>query len=283
MTNAHQIDASLETPSGKSADTENFPVGRAIRPDLRPHVHAFYRFARAADDIADNPLMEPAEKLNRLRQFAAALTDDSLDLPAVTPLRNSLRETGVSPQHSLDLLTAFMRDAVKRRYTDWADLMEYCRYSASPVGRHVLALHGIGEAAWPANDALCSALQVINHLQDCADDYMEMDRVYLPLDDFAAAGIAPESLSAEKSSPALRQILDLQIERLTPLLQEARLLPKAVPDFRLKCETAVISALADRLTILLQKRDPLAGPVKLGRFGKICAALRGLVRAVVGV
>ena len=144
-------DQTISPPSGKNKDNENFPVGSLlIRPDLREHVHAFYDFARAADDISDDPLMDPNEKIARLDQFAAVLTGaDNQIIPSVVGLRKSLQATGITPQHSLDLLTAFKRDATQLRYDDWADLMDYCRYSASPVGRHVLALHGIGEKAWP--------------------------------------------------------------------------------------------------------------------------------------
>ena len=92
----------------------------------------------------------------------------------------------LDPQHARDLLTAFRMDVIKRRYRDWDDLMNYCRYSAMPVGRFVLDVHGEPRSTWPANDALCAALQIINHLQDCGKDYRDLDRVYLPLDLLAA-------------------------------------------------------------------------------------------------
>ena len=146
--------ASAPTASGKNRGTENFPVGSwLIRRDLRAHVHAFYNFARAADDVSDHPLLEPQEKIRRLDRFAAVLGGKGSDVPSAVAMRQSLLETGVTPQHCLDLLTAFKRDATQLRYRDWEDLMDYCRYSASPVGRHVLALHGIYQSAWPANDA----------------------------------------------------------------------------------------------------------------------------------
>ena len=91
-----------------------------------------------------------------------------------------LLERGFSDQHALDLLEAFRRDVTKLRYRDWDDLMDYCRYSAMPVGRFVLDVHGESPDTWPANDALCAALQIINHLQDCAKDYRDLDRVYIP-------------------------------------------------------------------------------------------------------
>jgi hydroxysqualene synthase len=267
--------------SGKNRSTENFPVGSfLIRPDLRAHVHAFYNFARAADDISDHPLLDPAEKIRRLDQFAAVLGDDAAEaVPEAAELRRSLRATRVTSRHSLDLLTAFKRDATQLRYTDWNDLMDYCRYSASPVGRHVLALHGIGEAAWPANDALCDALQVINHIQDCADDYRELDRVYIPEDMLAQHGGQIEDLSQDQSTPGLAATLHAMLDRLEPMMVEARKLPSFVPDPRLKCETSVIAVLAGRLIRLLRRRDPLSDKVKLGKISVAGAALTGLVRA----
>jgi len=270
-----------DTLSGKNRGTENFPVGSfLIRPDLRVHVHAFYDFARAADDISDHPLLEQGDKIRRLDHFVTALGDNSVkDVPSVVAMRKSLRATGITPQHCLDLLTAFKRDATQLRYRDWADLMDYCRYSASPVGRHVLALHGVGEEAWPANDALCSALQVINHIQDCADDYRELDRVYIPQDMLAQAGANTAELSACKASPALRSTLNAMLEKLAPMLATARDLPRHVPDVRLKCETSVICVLAENLTRLLSKRDPLCEDVKLGKASVGAATLTGIARA----
>lgn len=270
----------LTTESGKNRNTENFPVGSfLIRPDLRNHVHVFYNFARAADDISDHPLLEAAEKVKRLSRYEELLLDANCnDIPVVSAMRESLHTTGVTPQHCLDLLTAFKRDALQLRYRDWADLMDYCRYSASPVGRHVLALHGVGETAWPSNDALCSALQVINHIQDCADDYRELDRVYLPSDMLLASGAVISELSAPRSSPALKMTLKAMLDRLETLMPEAHKLPIYIPDFRLKCETSVIAELADRLIALLRQRDPLYDNVKLGKMTVLSALIKGLWR-----
>ena len=117
--------SAVETPSGKGAGDENFPVAsRLIAPRLRGHVMAFYAFARAADDIADSPALEPDDKVARLDRLGGALTDTGADDPALAVahrLRASLAETGVEPHHPLDLLAAFKQDATKRRYADWAD------------------------------------------------------------------------------------------------------------------------------------------------------------------
>lgn len=273
--------AVTETTSGKNRDTENFPVGSfLIRPDLRAHVHAFYNFARAADDISDDPLIDAAEKIARLDKFAVTLQDEhNNDVPSAAALRRSLQQTSVSPQHSLDLLTAFKRDATQLRYRDWDDLIDYCTYSAAPVGRHVLALHGIGKEAWAANDALCNALQIINHIQDCADDYRELDRVYIPQDMLAASGGITEDLSRAESTEGLTKALQAMLDKMQPLLDEARRFPALVPDWRLKCEVSVICVLAERITAHLRVNDPLCDNVKLGKLGVIGATVTGIVRA----
>src|SRR5215471_5435474 len=199
---ARSQNQALETPSGKGRGDENFPVGSfLIRRDLRPHVHAFYRFARNADDIADNPLLSADDKVRRLDRMGAILDGaPGPDSPAASAMRESLRQTGVTAQHCHDVLHAFRLDAVKLQYRDWDDLMEYCRYSAAPVGRQLLDLHGESRDTWPASDALCAALQVLNHLQDCATDYRAFDRVYLPLADLAAAGCTVAALTAPAAS-----------------------------------------------------------------------------------
>jgi phytoene/squalene synthetase len=123
------VSAVVETPSGKGAGDENFPVGSwLIRRDLRPHVHAFYRFARGAGDIADNTALSPEEKVRRLDRKGAALDGaPGEDAPAAAAMRTSLLATGVTAQHCHDVLHAFRLDATKLRYADWGDLMEYCR------------------------------------------------------------------------------------------------------------------------------------------------------------
>ena len=255
----------VETPSGKGRGGENFPVGSwLIRRNLRPHVHAFYRFARNADDIADNPELAPEDKLRRLDRMADILEGaPGEDSPAASGMRASLAETGTTAEHCHDLLTAFRLDAIKSRYGDWEDLMGYCRYSAAPVGRQLLDLHGEGRETWPPSDALCAALQVLNHLQDCAADYRTLDRVYVPLDALGRAGCTVEALSAPAASLGLRRVLDELLDRTEPLILAARDLPPRVAARGLRSESAVIVALAARLAQRLRRGDPVATRVKL--------------------
>ncbi len=273
---------SIETPSGKNENTENFPVAQMIRADLRRHVAAYYIFARAADDISDNPLLEPHEKIDRLESLGAALlAPGEKRVASAIPLRESLAETGADPAHALDLLVAFKRDATKLRYANFEELMDYCRYSAAPVGRYLLDLHGVSKESWPASDALCAALQILNHLQDCGDDYAELDRVYVPLDLMEKNGADPTHLSREheKSSPQLRRTLDDLLALTWPLIEKARELPPYIDDVHLRIDAAVIVSVAERLAKLLSKRDPLRGKVKLGPGAKAAALLTGLLIA----
>jgi len=269
----------VETPSGKGRGGENFPVGSwLIRRDLRRHVHAFYRFARNADDIADNPALTADDKVRRLDRMAAILDGaPGSDSPAASAMRASLAETSVTAQHCHDVLYAFRLDATKLRYRDWDDLMEYCRYSAAPVGRQLLDLHGESHDTWPPSDALCAALQVLNHLQDCVADCRTLDRVYLPLDDLAAAGCAVEALEAPRASPGLRRVIDALLDRTETLIATARGLPPRVNARGLRWESAVIVALAARLARRLRHGDPLATRVKLGKNDFAAAFLTGIL------
>jgi hydroxysqualene synthase len=274
----------LETPSGKGRGDENFPVGSfLIRKDLRPHVHAFYRFARNADDIADNPLLAADDKVRRLDRMGEILDgapgdakgDDS---PAATAMRASLAATGTTAQHCHDVLRAFRLDATKLRYEDWDDLMEYCRYSASPVGRQLLDLHGESRDTWPASDALCSALQVLNHLQDCADDYRNLDRVYLPLELLGETGVAVEELTAPAAGPGLRRVIDRLLDSTDGLIATAGALAGGVKARGLRWECATIVALARRLSTRLRRSDPLATRVALSKGDFAAALVTGIVR-----
>jgi squalene synthase HpnC len=276
--------AALETPSGKGARDENFPVGSWLLPaPLRPHVAAFYAFVRAADDIADNPDLCAAEKIARLERFEAALTGPpalAAALPKAQALRTSLAATGVTPRHAQDLLAAFQRDATQLRYRDWPDLIGYCALSAAPVGRYLLDLHGEASALYRFSDPLCDSLQLLNHLQDCRDDYRGLDRVYLPLDSFAVAGIGVEALDRPATSPALRQVLDRVLDGVDGLLGVAVELPRALRSRRLAAESAVILAIARRLAQELRRRDPLAERVELSRLRFLLCGLTGIAQAI---
>lgn len=248
--------------SGKGHTDENFPVASAlIHPRHRPVILAFYRFARAADDIADSETASAEDKLRLLDQMHRGLSGVADGASEAIALRNVLAEHHLTTQHASDLLEAFRRDVVKLRYASWDELMDYCRYSAMPVGRFVLDVHGEDRNTWPASDALCAALQVINHLQDCGKDYRTLNRVYIPLDALAAANTAVEALGEAKSSPVLRGVIESLARRNADLLDRSSAFEAQIHDTRLALEVAVIQRLAESLNRRLLARDPLSEPV----------------------
>jgi squalene synthase HpnC len=271
----------METWSGKDRGDENFPVGSLlIRRDLRAHVHAFYAFARNADDIADSATLPAEEKIARLDAMEDVLLGRrDTGSPSAARLRASLAETGVTPRHSTDLLIAFRRDATKLRYAKWDELCDYCRYSAMPVGRHVLDLHGEDRATYEPSDALCASLQVLNHLQDCAKDLAALDRCYLPLDLLMRCGASVDDLRGPAETSGLRRVFDLLLDHVDALNAAAIELPRRSRSRRLRLETAVIVGLAHRLARRLRRGDPLARRVRLTRAdaaGSVLSALRFL-------
>jgi hydroxysqualene synthase len=277
------MDGAAEHRSGKGHRDENFPVAsRLIDARHRTAILAFYEFVRTADDIADHPTLGEAEKLALLDQLEASLIGESGQEPAALALRSALQERALSAKHARDLLVAFRRDVTKRRYRNWDELIDYCSYSAMPVGRFVLDVHGEDASMWPASDALCAALQIINHLQDCATDYRNLDRVYIPLDVLAAAGSMVEDLGEPRASPALRACLRDLAKRTGALLEQSYMLPACVKNARLALEIAVIGAMARRLIRTLQVRDPLSERVHLGKLEMVTATAVGVIQGLIG-
>jgi phytoene/squalene synthetase len=145
-----------------------------------------------------------------------------------------------------------------------------------PVGRFMLDVHGESQSTWAASDALCAALQINNHLQDCGKDYRNLNRVYLPRDALAAAGASVEELARERASPQLLRCLHSLAARTQTLLDESRSLSTEVRDFRLGLEISVIQAFADKIVVLLKARDPLSERVHLGPIDLLAHSLAGL-------
>jgi hydroxysqualene synthase len=241
---------------------------------------AFYRFARGADDVADNASLTPDAKLALLDQFEATLTGRSDTIAAARPLRTALAARKLPPRHALDLLRAFRMDAIKHRYANWSELLDYCAYSAAPVGRFVLDVHRESQSTWAASDALCTALQINNHVQDCGADYRNLDRVYIPQDMLAAQGVGVDALGAPQASPALRKVLQGVAERNASLIALGYPLPRELQDFRLCLEIAVIVSLARQINILLLERDPLSEKVHLGKVDVLAASSTGIAEGL---
>lgn len=268
----------VESWSGKDKGDENFPVASLlIARRLRPHVHAYYDYARNADDIADSTTLPANEKLARLDAMENILTGQQKSgSPSAEKLRESLAQSGVSSLHATELLIAFRRDVTKNRYENWSELLDYCRYSAAPVGRYVLDLHGESHNTWGPSDALCASLQVLNHLQDCSKDLRTLDRCYVPQDWLQAQNLTTDDIARPATTPSLRIVFNQMLEATDSLNKVARDLPKQVKSRRLRMECAIICYLARRLTTLLKKGDPLSSRVKLSKFDVVKAAFYSL-------
>jgi squalene synthase HpnC len=257
-------DADIEANSGKGAGDENFPVAsRLVSRERRPHFLAYYAFARATDDIADEPRLAPADKVRRLDAFEAVLRGEATGLSKAEALRRSMLATGVPLARATDLLVAFRADATKRRYAELDELLGYCRHSADPVGRYLLDLHGEDPALYPGSDALCTALQILNHLQDLKPDLERLDRVYLPEPWLGDEGV--DSLRAGHASLMVRRAIDRALDEVDRLLERASHLAPALSSRSLAGETAAIVALATRLAARLRRGDPIARRVELSR------------------
>ena len=266
-----------ELRSGKTHRDENFPVASwIIHPRHRALILSFYNFVRTADDIADHATLPADEKLRYLDLLEKELLGEGDTQKEAVNLRRALAERAMPPRHALDVLIAFRMDVTKLRYENWDEVIHYCRYSAMPVGRFMLDVHGESTSTWAASDALCAGLQINNHLQDCAKDYRNLNRVYLPRDALAASGATVEMLGEPKSSPPLLHCLQALAVRTETLLAESKSLAAEVKDLRLGLEISVIQAFADRIVNMLKVRDPLSERVHLSPLELLGRSLGGI-------
>lgn len=265
--------------SGKKSRNENFPVASFLLPKKhRGHVIAFYDFARAADDVADSRTLGPEDKLAILGNMEKVLLGSKIDgethFVEASTMHSSLSETGVSAIHCRDLIKAFRQDVVKNTYTSWQELMGYCSLSAAPVGRYLMDVTGQPSGDRAPSDALCAALQVLNHLQDMKTDYIELGRVYLPSEWLAEEGANARDLSATKMSPALKRVTQRVIAGIDDLLVAAAPLGKNLSG-PLGREASGIHKIAQRLSDKLKQGDPLSGRVELGKVKSLFWFLHG--------
>ena len=265
----------------KNHNEENFPVASMlIKKDLRPHIHTFYRCVREADDIADHTEMSSQEKIRRLKIFDDVLAEknhDPLAAPKAYAHLQSVKKTGVQTEHARNLLQAFMLDVKKTRYRNWSELINYCRFSAAPVGRYLLELHGENKMIRQQTDALCIALQILNHLQDCKQDYLNLNRVYIPEDFLRAEGLQIDEFAKSSSSTSMRKVFNNILQRTSELLNNTSGLSRSIVNRGLRMETAVIVAIAHLLLKKLSVADPIVKPIKLSKFQTIYCVTRGII------
>ena len=208
---------------------ENFPVASLLLPaPLREPVEIIYRFARSADDFADEGSDPPQVRLQKLNDYRAQLAAPST--PLFRDVEKIIREHGLPVQLFADLLDAFSQDVTKKRYEDFPRLMEYCRRSANPVGRLLLHLFKrTSDSDLRQSDAICSALQLINHWQDVDIDYTKDNRVYLPQDEMARFGVTERHLREKISDSSWQELMRFQVDRARALMLSGAALGKTLP------------------------------------------------------
>jgi squalene synthase HpnC len=258
-----------DVSSGKGQSDENFPVASVLfAREMRAHVTAYYDFARFSDDVTDSDLLSPQEKIVRLDAMEAIIhgtadAPERTDARSAARVREMLLRTGLPFEVATDLLVAFREDAVKGRYGTEAELDRYCRYSANPVGRFLLGLHGESDRTFAPSDALCTSLQILNHLQDCQGDLLKLDRCYVPEDLLQRQGLAVEAVLEKRTSPELRRVFDTMLDETDRLNAESRALLRLVRDRRMRMYCGAVVRLAHLLAARLRAGDPLAGRVAL--------------------
>ena len=241
---------------------ENFPVASKLVPaHLRPAVVAIYRFARAADDFADEGEAPPAQRLASLDRFAGALNAIEAghvpDEPPFPELAAAIREHRLPIEHFHALLSAFRQDVLVGRYATFGAVIEYCRRSADPVGRLLLALYG---ARSPDNerdsDAVCTGLQLANFWQDVALDWRK-NRVYLPKEDLDRFGVSLAQIGEGRADERWRALMAFETSRTRKLLRSGRPLARRLP-WRVGLE---LSAVIEGGLRILQRIDAVSGDV----------------------
>ena len=268
---------------------ENFPVASRLVPAaLRPGIVAIYRFARAADDLADEGDAPPAERIAALAAFGTALdaieAGGTPEQPPFPALAATIREYQLPLAPFRDLLSAFTQDVTTGRYATYGDVLDYCRRSANPVGRLLLALYAAdrgpnGPDNLAASDAVCTGLQLANFWQDVAIDWRK-DRVYLPQEDMQRFGVSLEHIAQARPDARWRDFMAFQTARARGLLQSGHRLARRLP-WRLGLELAAVIAGGTRI---LDRIDAVGGDVfarrPILRTGDWCAvAFRTLVPA----
>ena len=271
----------IETPSGKGSKDENFPVASWIISNrLRPHIKKFYLFARSADDIADNPNLSAKEKIRRLNIFQSVLIGkikNEKKCPKAASLKKSNNDFGITSMHGKKLLAAFKQDAIKLRYKNWKELIGYCNLSAAPVGRHILDLHGESKKIYKYSDNLCNALQIINHIQDCKEDYIKLNRIYLPQSWIREQKIKNSELRKDESRKELKIVIGKTLRGVETLLERSSLLSKKIKDPRLSVEAEIIYRIARKLTEELKIKDPIRKKIRLSKLSFLLCGVNGLL------
>ena len=268
--------------SGKSYSDENFPVASFLMTKkIRSIVRVFYFFARMADDIADHQKLSSNQKKNILLFFDNAISKSKkTNNKVLDKMIARFKELPSGKKYSRNLLKAFMMDASNKKYKNWNDLLYYCKFSANPVGRFVIDAVNERkniEKIYEASDSLCTALQIINHIQDCKKDFKELNRVYIPESFFKKYSLDKKILRKSKSEENFERLKIEIVDNVMVSLRKTKLGLREIRSWRLRKETLIILNIAKRLCNLLKINDPLEKQIKLSRIDFIFCFFKGIM------
>jgi phytoene/squalene synthetase len=268
--------------SGKSYSDENFPVASFLMTKkIRSIVRVFYFFARMADDIADHQKLSSNQKKKILLFFDNAISKSKkTNNKILDKMIAKFKELPSGKKYSRNLLKAFMMDASNKKYKNWNDLLYYCKFSANPVGRFVIDAVNERkniEKIYEASDSLCTALQIINHIQDCKKDFKELNRVYIPESFFKKYSVDKKILRKSKSIENFERLKIEIVDNVLLSLRKTKLGLREIQSWRLRKETLIILNIAKRLCNLLKIRDPLEKQIKLSRIDFIFCFFKGIM------
>ena len=268
--------------SGKSHSDENFPVASFLMTKkIRSIVRVFYFFARMADDIADHQKLSSNQKKKILLFFDNAISKSKkTNNKVLDKMIARFKELPSGKKYSRNLLKAFMMDASNKKYKNWNDLLYYCKFSANPVGRFVIDAVNERkniEKIYEASDSLCTALQIINHIQDCKKDFRQLNRVYIPDSFFKKYSLDKKTLRKSKSEENFERLKIEIIDNVLTSLRKTKLGLREIQSWRLRKETLIILNIAKRLCNLLKINDPLEKQIKLSRIDFIFCFFKGIM------
>ena len=268
--------------SGKSYSDENFPVASFLMTKkIRSIVRVFYFFARMADDIADHQKLSSNQKKKILLFFDNAISKSKkTNNKVLDKMIAKFKELPSGKKYSRNLLKAFMMDASNKKYKNWNDLLYYCKFSANPVGRFVIDAVNERkniEKIYEASDSLCTALQIINHIQDCKKDFKELNRVYIPESFFKKYSLDKKILRKSKSVENFERLKIEIVDNVLVSLRKTKLGLREIQSWRLRKETLIILNIAKRLCNLLKINDPLEKQIKLSRIDFIFCFFKGIM------
>ena len=269
----------------KNKHQENFPVGMMLfGKGKRQIVSDYYRFARYADDIADNPHLQPQSKVNKLHELEEIFTGQKnyqgQKLKFVKQLKTEFERMEIPTTLATDLLIAFRQDSIGFYYQTWGQLIEYCKYSAAPVGKFMLTIHHEHPSTYLPAVSLCVALQIVNHIQDIKYDMKLLKRLYIPEEIMKKYHLHPEDLIQNKSSIGLQKAISHLMKKTQGLVKEGSLLPQLIRNTGLRIEVCIILSLTNIMIKKILKGDVLAKEIKLSPKDWLIGICQGILKGL---